>query len=281
MKEINYEVYTKNPKTKEGGWDIMHLSVVAETRDLAKLYLEQWDLFDCVILQNFSCEVKRDESGKYILDDSTSVEKGCVIPFDKYANPQKYGDVLFEADTNIETEETELPDLISKYGFYVIEASNSMQELEFVSRHKSLKEARVAGVKHAFQYSETEPEMNSNPLTEDGRFEEVWVGEMEDGYCHADVGVVIIKGSYVLAKALLDYRHFEGKDWVENLCDAWDTGSYDSKHKSYQHLLQRFRNEVDGFDLEDIDANTTAEDISIQLDELESQDNDEFDELGL
>lgn len=61
-KLYNFEVYTKNPKTKEGGWDIFFISVVAKNKDEAKKTLMKWELFDCVILFNF--EVENDTSYK-------------------------------------------------------------------------------------------------------------------------------------------------------------------------------------------------------------------------
>jgi hypothetical protein len=44
------EIYTKNPQTGEGGWDIEFVDVYANDRKQAKQILkEQHNLFDCVI----------------------------------------------------------------------------------------------------------------------------------------------------------------------------------------------------------------------------------------
>lgn len=52
--EFNFEVYTKNPFTGEMGWDIKFVSVFANSKDDAKEYLKKWNLFDCIILHNFT-----------------------------------------------------------------------------------------------------------------------------------------------------------------------------------------------------------------------------------
>jgi hypothetical protein len=61
MKEWNFEVYTVNPVTKEGGYDIIMASVIAETKDEAKEVLSKWEQFDCIILFNFEVPVKFSE----------------------------------------------------------------------------------------------------------------------------------------------------------------------------------------------------------------------------
>lgn len=58
---FNFEIYTCNPKNpKEGGWDIMSVSVKAETKVEAREKLKNFPLFDVVILFNFQHEEEED-----------------------------------------------------------------------------------------------------------------------------------------------------------------------------------------------------------------------------
>lgn len=52
-KKFGFEVYTLNPETKDTGWDIKFVDVIAETKAEAKEILKTWDLFDCIILFNY------------------------------------------------------------------------------------------------------------------------------------------------------------------------------------------------------------------------------------
>ncbi len=62
-KKIGFEVYTVHPETKEEGWDIKFVEVIANDYKEAKEILSTWDLFDCVILHNYT--VKQDSTPYY------------------------------------------------------------------------------------------------------------------------------------------------------------------------------------------------------------------------
>jgi len=81
MKEINFEVYTKNSKTGEDGWDINFVSVIAESKAEAKLILSKWDLFDCIILFNYSVDLPEPKNGSdmYQVTDKMKVCKGWIL----------------------------------------------------------------------------------------------------------------------------------------------------------------------------------------------------------
>jgi hypothetical protein len=65
MKAFNYEIYTKNPITGEGGWDIRFVSVFAEDRTKAKEVLRSVPNFDIVILFNFETDLDDREADFY------------------------------------------------------------------------------------------------------------------------------------------------------------------------------------------------------------------------
>lgn len=91
MKEINFEVYTKNPITGECGWDIKFVSVIAEDKEKAREVLKTWSLFDVVILHNYSVELPDTlfESGNYLLSNGLSVNEGEIFDTDCYVNPNQ------------------------------------------------------------------------------------------------------------------------------------------------------------------------------------------------
>ena len=54
IKEYNFEIYTKHPETKEGGWDIKFASTFATNTDEARqLFRDSYPLFDSFISLNF------------------------------------------------------------------------------------------------------------------------------------------------------------------------------------------------------------------------------------
>jgi hypothetical protein len=57
MKAFNYEIYTKNPITGEGGFNIRFVSVFAEDHRKAKEVLRSVPNFDIVILFNFETDL--------------------------------------------------------------------------------------------------------------------------------------------------------------------------------------------------------------------------------
>ena len=61
----NYEIYTIDPVTRTTGWDILNLSVKAETRVLAKEKLKKFPNFDVIIL--FNHEFKENESADFLI----------------------------------------------------------------------------------------------------------------------------------------------------------------------------------------------------------------------
>jgi len=90
IKEYNFEIYTINPRTKEGGWDIYKVSVIAETKEQAKKMLKKTDWFDEIILFNYECEIKDNID---LLDEVTNkvikVRRGDIFIYDNY-NPKPY-----------------------------------------------------------------------------------------------------------------------------------------------------------------------------------------------
>ena len=69
LKQAEFEIYTCNPETGEGGWDIRFVTVLgitswAEAR--AKLK-ESYPQFDCVILGNYICEMEDFNYAKFHL----------------------------------------------------------------------------------------------------------------------------------------------------------------------------------------------------------------------
>ncbi len=61
MKEYNFETYTLNPETGETGWDIVWVSVIANTREEAIQFLKTWDLFDCIITYTYGIDLIDDK----------------------------------------------------------------------------------------------------------------------------------------------------------------------------------------------------------------------------
>lgn len=62
-KKFGFEVYTVHPVTKDGGWDIKFVEVIANDKKEAREILKTWELFDCVILFNY--EVKQEATPFY------------------------------------------------------------------------------------------------------------------------------------------------------------------------------------------------------------------------
>jgi hypothetical protein len=56
LKVFSYEVYTIDPVSKQTGWDIKFVNVIAHTGSEALHILTTWDAFDCVILFNYKEE---------------------------------------------------------------------------------------------------------------------------------------------------------------------------------------------------------------------------------
>lgn len=54
---FNYEIYTKNPITKECGWDIDMVDVEANSRKEADEILKSYPDYDCTILFNYRVEL--------------------------------------------------------------------------------------------------------------------------------------------------------------------------------------------------------------------------------
>lgn len=61
-KIYNFEIYTCNPITKEEGWDIKFVTVVADSKMEAREKLKDVPNFDVVILFDYSMEVTIDDS---------------------------------------------------------------------------------------------------------------------------------------------------------------------------------------------------------------------------
>ena len=49
MREHCFEIYTLNPVTRETGWDIEHVVVVADNKKEAVKKIKKYPLFDCII----------------------------------------------------------------------------------------------------------------------------------------------------------------------------------------------------------------------------------------
>jgi len=76
-KAFNFEIYTCNPATGEGGWDIKNPYIFAEDKKAAKEILKNdYPDFDCIILFNHEIELTPefqalvDKGEKFILDSS-------------------------------------------------------------------------------------------------------------------------------------------------------------------------------------------------------------------
>ena len=52
MKQYCFEIYTINAETKETGWDIEHIVVLADDADQAREKIKNYPLFDCIITMN-------------------------------------------------------------------------------------------------------------------------------------------------------------------------------------------------------------------------------------
>lgn len=52
MKEYCFEIYTIDPNTGEGGWDIENVIVHAESPSKARDIIKTFPLYDCVITMN-------------------------------------------------------------------------------------------------------------------------------------------------------------------------------------------------------------------------------------
>jgi len=91
MRENNFEVYTKNPKTGEEGWEIEMVSVIAYSTYHARQILKKWNLFDEVILFNFSAPLaESNEAGLYTLNETMKAVEGTILETDyhnKYYKP--------------------------------------------------------------------------------------------------------------------------------------------------------------------------------------------------
>jgi hypothetical protein len=96
--EFNFEVYTKNPKTGQCGWDIKFVSVIADTKEEAKQYLNQWNIYDKVISFNFGIEIPFDGKLATLSGVNNTFKrkavKGALIEMDGYRSG-KYLDVLY------------------------------------------------------------------------------------------------------------------------------------------------------------------------------------------
>lgn len=95
MKEYNFEVYTINPETKENGWDIKFVSVIANTKKEAIGYLKRWPLFDCIITFDYSVEIPYDGcSAKLSKNFQKPVHRGDIVELDGYRG-EFYTEILF------------------------------------------------------------------------------------------------------------------------------------------------------------------------------------------
>lgn len=54
LEVFSFEIYTKNPKTGEGGWDIKFIRAFGETKDDAVAVLKAVPDFDCIITSTSS-----------------------------------------------------------------------------------------------------------------------------------------------------------------------------------------------------------------------------------
>lgn len=79
FKHYCWEIYTLNAKTLEGGWDIKHRSVIAESMDRAREILKSTPLFDCVILNELS-GAPTDVERECVWDNLWSGTKGWDSP---------------------------------------------------------------------------------------------------------------------------------------------------------------------------------------------------------
>ncbi len=52
MRDYCFEIYTVNPETKEGGWDIVNVIVPAISTTDAREKIKKYPLFDCIITMN-------------------------------------------------------------------------------------------------------------------------------------------------------------------------------------------------------------------------------------
>ena len=75
LKIFGFEIYTLHPETKESGWGLLFVEVIAESKAEAKEILKAWDLFDEIILFNY--EVKQDCAPYYKI-----YKKGVIIEVD-------------------------------------------------------------------------------------------------------------------------------------------------------------------------------------------------------
>lgn len=139
MKEINYEVYTINPTTKETGWDIKHVSVIANSKDEAKKVLKNWEIFDEIILCNFCTEIKESESsGEYKLNKTHVAKEGDLLDRDTKGDIEIYIPiVLSTVENNLSTVENNLSieDILSTSA--IIISSKSKCESIFVKPYYS------------------------------------------------------------------------------------------------------------------------------------------------
>lgn len=65
VKAHNFEVYTCNEITGEGGWDIKFITVFAPSTKEARQLLQTMPHFDCVILHNFSIDMEEQHLDVY------------------------------------------------------------------------------------------------------------------------------------------------------------------------------------------------------------------------
>lgn len=282
MKEISYEAYTNNPDNlKEGGWDIKHISVLAESDKQAKELLASCKWFDCVILKNYAVEVEADENGCYPVSDTVSGKHGWVFETEDFGIKDEVTYVPLETKLEIPVEKSVETTLESRFGFHVYEMDLVKHEFSFKTRSNSLEKARQVAKKIADSYSEDDVIIidEATDSISDGAREEAWVGGVDGEF--SDYGAKIVRGSQLAAEALISFKNKEGRNWVENLREAWSTGMYDRQHKEYEATLQRLRNTAFDFDYDAVQDGVTAEELSKELDEYESQEDDEFNEMGL
>lgn len=90
MQEVNFEVYTKNPKTGELGWDIKFVSVVAKDKGEAKQMLAKWPLFDCIILFNYARPIEASNHDLFVLSESQKGCEGWLFDTHSYAKENFY-----------------------------------------------------------------------------------------------------------------------------------------------------------------------------------------------
>jgi len=267
MKEINFEVYTRNPEDLSvGGWDIKHVSVIAESDKQAKELLAMCQWFDCVILKNFGMDLKEVGDGLYVLNDKTRGQHGWVYERVGHGMPGNPKYELLEKKLTVPVDDKEAVSLTSEYGFYVFETDFADMSMSRKGCFNALAEAHNSAKAIAMAYSEDDVYIIGNAIAR-GSMSETWLGGINGET--PDFGARVVRGSYIFGLALIAFKNKEADGWVERLQDAWETGNYAEAHKEHIPTLQRLPNVMFDFDLNSIEKAESAEEISALLEVVE------------